>query len=189
MSWVGAEKVRFLALAFLTLPKITRVIKAASRTLKQAAQQGAAPDRLQPCVSLVPRFTSGFRRRVSLVVLSLARGVSESDTFQSQMNEYKIWIEAEHWAEGEWNPSDDNSDVIVTMANGTRWFTTFFSYANISSLVEKFKQSGESLSGKYFWATDMLLVDEVSRPRIEEVVHHLIKENEFDQIFTQVESE
>ena len=33
-------------------------------------QQGAAPDRLQPCVSLVPRFTSGFRRRVSLVVLS-----------------------------------------------------------------------------------------------------------------------
>ena len=32
------------------------------------AQQGAAPDRLQPCVSLVPRFTSGFRQRVSLVV-------------------------------------------------------------------------------------------------------------------------
>ena len=37
-----------------------------------AAQQGAAPDRLQPCVSLVPRFTSGFRRRVSLVVVPRA---------------------------------------------------------------------------------------------------------------------
>ena len=35
---------------------------------KQAAEQGAAPDRLQPYVSLVPRFTPGFRRRVSLVV-------------------------------------------------------------------------------------------------------------------------
>ena len=40
-------------------------------TDRQAAQQGAAPDRLQP--ALVPRF--GFRRRVSLVVLLLARGV------------------------------------------------------------------------------------------------------------------
>jgi hypothetical protein len=105
------------------------------------------------------------------------------------MNEYTIWIEAEHWAEGEWNPSDDNSDVIVTAANGTRWFATFFSYANISSLVEKFKQSGECLSGKYFWATDMLLVDEVSRHRIEEVVHHLVKGGEFEQIFKQVESD
>ena len=36
-----------------------------SGTNQQAAQQGAAPDRLQP--TLVPR--SGFRRRVSLVVV------------------------------------------------------------------------------------------------------------------------
>ena len=33
------------------------------------AQQGAAPDRLQPALCLVPRLRSGFRRRVSLFVV------------------------------------------------------------------------------------------------------------------------
>ena len=47
-------------------------------------QQGAAPDRLQPFVSLVPRYTSGFRRRVSLVVVLLARGILGIDTFLNQ---------------------------------------------------------------------------------------------------------
>jgi len=32
----------------------------------------------------------------------------------------EIWIEAEQWAEEEWNPDDDNSDVIVTFDSGER---------------------------------------------------------------------
>lgn len=103
------------------------------------------------------------------------------------MDEYTIWIEAEHWEEGKCHPTDNNSDVIVTMANGTRWFATFFSYDNITSLVKKFKESGECLRGKYFWAADMILVDEISRYRIEEVVYHLIKVGELEQAFRQVE--
>lgn len=105
------------------------------------------------------------------------------------MDEYTIWIEAEHWTEGAWDPSDDNSDVIVTLADNTRWFATFFSYANITALIQKFKQSGECLFGTYFWATNMILVDEVSRHRIEEIICHLVKEGEFEQIFKQVESD
>jgi hypothetical protein len=31
---------------------------------------------------------------------------------------YSIWIEAEERALGEWNPCDDNSDVIITF-NGS----------------------------------------------------------------------
>ncbi len=45
------------------------------------------------------------------------------------------------------------------------------------------------MNGAYFWATDMILVDEVSRKRIEEVVTHLIIEDEFDQIFKLCEPE
>lgn len=30
----------------------------------------------------------------------------------------EIWIEAEQWAEGEWNQEDDNSDVIVPFDTG-----------------------------------------------------------------------
>jgi hypothetical protein len=38
-----------------------------------AAQQSVAPDRLQPCVSLVPRYTTGFQRRVNLAFCCGAR--------------------------------------------------------------------------------------------------------------------
>lgn len=107
--------------------------------------------------------------------------------FQGQ--KYSIWIEAEVWAEGEWTPADDNSDVIVAFENGERWVGTFFSYQNILSLAEKNRHTGERLGGKYFVATDMILVDEVSRERIEEVVAALIKENEFNTYFARCEEE
>jgi len=102
-----------------------------------------------------------------------------------------IWIEAEEWAAGEWTPADDNTDVIVTCDDGSRWVATFFSYRNITSLVEKNQRTGECLSGKYFWASDMILVDEVTRARIEEVAHYLSEEEplEFKSVFTRVDED
>ncbi len=98
-------------------------------------------------------------------------------------DKYNIWIEAEHWAEGEWDIRNDNTDVIVEFDNKERWVATFFTYSNISELVEKNKITGECLNGKYFWASDMILVDEVGRERIQEVIEFLINEGEFDSIF------
>ena len=85
-----------------------------------------------------------------------------------------------------WDPADDNTDVIATLEDGSRWVATFFSYANIWTLAEKNKRTGECLGGRYFWATDMVLVDEVSRTRIEEVVEHLVAEDEFQPPFCRV---
>jgi hypothetical protein len=53
-------------------------------------------------------------------------------------------------------------------------------------LTDKNRQTGECLSGAYFWASDMILIEEVSRPRIEEVVQHLIQEGELEAIFTRL---
>ena len=102
-----------------------------------------------------------------------------------------IWIEAEKWASGEWTPDDDNTDVIVTLDDGSRWVASFFSYRNIGSLVEKNQRTGECMSGKYFWASDMILADEVSRPRIEEIAHHLAEQEplEFRSIFRRIEED
>ncbi len=61
--------------------------------------------------------------------------------------------------------------------------STYFTYSNIVSLTEKNKASGECLGGKYFWASDMILADEVSREWIEEIVRHLIETEEFEQMF------
>lgn len=97
--------------------------------------------------------------------------------------QYTIWVEAEEWAEGEWTPVDDNSDAIVTFENGDRWVASFFSYQNIRSLTEKNRATGECLGGKYFVATDLILVDEVTRERIEEVVADLIEDESFQIYF------
>lgn len=96
---------------------------------------------------------------------------------------YDIWIEAECLAEGQWNTCDGNTDVIVKFKDGSRWVASFFTYTNIKTLVEKNKKTGECMNGKYFWASDMILIDEVSRKQIEEVIDHLINEGEFEFIF------
>ena len=101
----------------------------------------------------------------------------------SKNQKYSIWIEAEEWADGEWTPADGNTDVIVKVENGKSWVATFFSYQNVLSLAEKNRKSGECLNGKYFVATDMVLVDVVSRERIEEVVAEMRRLNEFEMYF------
>jgi hypothetical protein len=98
--------------------------------------------------------------------------------------DYTVWIEVEAWAPGAWTPADANTDVTVTFGDGSSWVASFFSYANIQTLTEKNRRTGECLAGAYFWASDMILVDEASRPRIEEVVHYLLEEGEFESVFT-----
>jgi hypothetical protein len=107
----------------------------------------------------------------------------------SQRQKYSIWVEAEQWAPGEWTPANGNSDVMVTFENGERWVATFFSYQNILSLREKNRDTGECLGGKYFCATDMILVDEVSRERIEEVVAEMLGQEEFATYFARCEDD
>lgn len=94
-------------------------------------------------------------------------------------DKYKVWIEAEE----EWNIHNDNTDVIVEFDIGDRWRASFFTYSNINKLIENNKNTGECLYGKYFWASNMLLVDEVSRKRIQEVIDHLLDENKFECVF------
>ncbi len=99
---------------------------------------------------------------------------------------YTLWIEGEAAAPGSENPATTNADALLTFADGTRWWATFFTYANITALSEKNRQTGENLSGKYFWAPHMILIDDVSRQRIEEVVAHLIETCEYHEIFEQL---
>ena len=99
------------------------------------------------------------------------------------MEDYSIWIEAEHWSPDQWVPRNTNSDVVVTRAGGSVWTATFFSYDNIAALRLKNQETGECLNGRYLWATNMVLVDEVTRPRVEEVVADLLANGEFESAF------
>ncbi len=94
------------------------------------------------------------------------------------------WIEAEQWNQDEWNFEDGNTDVIVTFSDRSKWIATFFTYKNIQTLREKNIKTGECMNGSYFRASDMVLIDFVSRERILEVIEYLIDNNEFEYTFT-----
>lgn len=98
----------------------------------------------------------------------------------------EIYIAAENWSEGQWNYNDDNTDVIVTTDEGEKYVATFFTYKNIERLRKKNKETGECFNGKYFWASDMILIDDCSRENIEKVIAYLIEENEFLEIFNEI---
>lgn len=98
---------------------------------------------------------------------------------------YSIWIEAEDWGEGAWDPSDEASDVVVTFADGRRWIASFVAYGHIPTLVARNRESGENLGGRYLWASDLVLVDAVSRDSIEAVVADLIRDGGFESAFSE----
>lgn len=86
-----------------------------------------------------------------------------------------------------YDPYDDNLDVIVTFSDRSRWVATFFTYENINALRKKDQQTGESMNGAFFWASDMILIDCVSRERIEAVIQYLLDNDEFSYTFRRME--
>lgn len=101
-------------------------------------------------------------------------------------NSYSLWIAAENWAKDEWDELDSSTDVIVQFQDSSKWITSFFTYNNIGTLVDKNTQSGECLDGKYLWSSDMILIQKCNRNQIKEVIDHIIKENMFSVLFRRI---
>ncbi|WP_223808774.1 DUF7710 domain-containing protein [Rufibacter hautae] len=84
--------------------------------------------------------------------------------------------------------TNDNSDIDVILEDGTVYSATAFTFENIRFLREENSKTGECLSGRYFWAKDMLLVSQIERREIETIINHLIREGEFHFVFKRVDS-
>jgi hypothetical protein len=79
-----------------------------------------------------------------------------------------------------------NIDVLVRLADGSEYVATFFTYENINRIMKSHQQTGECLSGKYFWASEMILIDRIDRESIEEVIYDLLKEGVLQHVFKRV---
>ncbi|WP_235827940.1 hypothetical protein [Brevibacillus migulae] len=77
--------------------------------------------------------------------------------------------------------------MIVTFSNRSKWVASFFTYKNIEKIRRRYQETGENLSGTYFWTTDLILIDEVSRERIEAVIEDLIVEDGFRYVFARAD--
>ena len=99
-----------------------------------------------------------------------------------------IWIETEEKGTIQSGKAElnDNSDVIVTFENGEKYVATFFTFDNIEWLRQKSQKTGECLNGKYFFATDLILIDKLNREEIIEVINYLINQGEFFTAFDKI---
>lgn len=99
---------------------------------------------------------------------------------------HSVWIEAEEW-DDPGDPRDEASDVVVTLAAGDRWIASFVAYGHVATLVQRNRESGECLGGRYLWATDLVLVEDISRPTVEAVVADLLRDGGFTSAFAEHE--
>lgn len=102
---------------------------------------------------------------------------------------YKLWIEAEEWEAGEWKPTDSVTDAIVTLQDGTQWVATICAFGHVPTLRARCADNGECLSGKYLWASDLILIDETTRPSIDAVVRDLLAAGELQSAFREVDTD
>lgn len=84
----------------------------------------------------------------------------------------------------EGNVEDAFTDVLVKMENGELFGASFFSYDYIEQLRHQHSNNGYYLSGSYFWAERMILVEDCDKARIENIIREMIDEGDFLRAFT-----
>jgi hypothetical protein len=84
------------------------------------------------------------------------------------------------------DPKDGNADLEVRFEDGSRYAATFFTLKNLRSLFEKNEQTGECKDGLYLWASDMVIVKELTEAGISETVADLIAQGEFEGAFSEL---
>lgn len=74
---------------------------------------------------------------------------------------------------------NDNIDIHIIVKEDV-YFGTLFTIENINEIILK------SVSEKYFWATNMLIVSDLEEVTIREVIGNLVESNYLEQIFEKI---
>jgi hypothetical protein len=75
---------------------------------------------------------------------------------------------------------DDNVDVLIDLEDGRSYAATFFTTRNLETLMARYRESGECANGAYVWASDMIVVAELSQAVIDTAVADLIATGEIE---------
>jgi hypothetical protein len=92
-----------------------------------------------------------------------------------------IHIDAEGWID---DLEDAQVCAVVTFPDSTRWLSNFYTAKCIESIRQDYRRTGSCLNGAYWCGSSpVIIVDKVSRERIEQVVDELIEKDEFRYLF------
>jgi hypothetical protein len=75
-------------------------------------------------------------------------------------------------------------DIDLDTTDGRRFLGTFGTLEDVAMVMERWRSSGESLNGRYFWMTDLVLVDVLNAETIVQVVEEMAATGEIPGPFT-----
>ena len=82
---------------------------------------------------------------------------------------------------------DDNVDVVISLDNGEKYHGTFFTLKNVQNLMNRWKSTGESPRDiACFWASNAVIVEELSLSTMESVVEFYLKNGDFYHVFLNI---
>ncbi|MDN0012403.1 hypothetical protein QVM87_20525 [Providencia stuartii] len=79
-------------------------------------------------------------------------------------------------------PKNDN--VEVTLNDERRYSSIFFTVNNIISILKNYKETGKCCHGLYFWASDIIIVEVLTKDVINKTIIGLINCGEFYSCFS-----
>jgi hypothetical protein len=77
---------------------------------------------------------------------------------------------------------DANVDVRVDREDGRAYHLTFFTLKNLQSLMKKFREATDSDHANYVWASNMVVVENLSAAVIREAVTQMIVSDDLRNI-------
>jgi hypothetical protein len=77
---------------------------------------------------------------------------------------------------------DDNVDVRIELADGRGYSVTFFTVSNLQTLMARWGRTGECANGLYVWATNMVVVQEITQAVIRRVAQDLVETGDIEKI-------
>lgn len=78
------------------------------------------------------------------------------------------------------------TDVVVKFNSGEKFFASFFTFDKVIEMRKEHQLNEKFLSGRYFWAKNMILIEACDKATIERVIENLLEEGEFREAFTKI---
>ncbi|MGP3961960.1 hypothetical protein ACTWPT_38835 [Nonomuraea sp. 3N208] len=54
----------------------------------------------------------------------------------------------------------EQADETITLPDGSRRYATFMTLGVVSRIMDRWQETGESLNGRYFYCTDLIIIRE-----------------------------
>ncbi|MEU1079999.1 hypothetical protein ABZ368_07095 [Streptomyces sp. NPDC005908] len=80
----------------------------------------------------------------------------------------------------------DDVDMWVIFDSGERWSGTIYTLDNVRHTMDRWRQTGECLDGRYFHVWDGLIVRDRGIPEMVDVVDDLVRSGDFRSVFRDV---